>query len=140
MYQYRPLQERLEKKVLRVFKRIPELDYRIIRKCYMLDSGRFIPEQKVDVIITSPPYMRQLSYARDNRLRLWFIGINDWKQLDSKISPTSKNILTFADLALNYGIQSCHQKGSACLFWVTITATNIKCISPMLLLILQQRR
>jgi DNA modification methylase len=90
MYQYRPLQERLEKKVLRVFKRIPELDYRIIRKCYMLDSGRFIPEQKVDVIITSPPYMRQLSYARDNRLRLWFIGINDWKQLDSKISPTSK--------------------------------------------------
>ena len=41
----------------------------------------------VDAIITSPPYMRQLDYARDNRLRLWFLGVNDPRQLDHEISP-----------------------------------------------------
>jgi hypothetical protein len=32
----------------------------------------------VDAIITSPPYMNALDYARDNRLRLWFLGIDDY--------------------------------------------------------------
>jgi hypothetical protein len=41
----------------------------------------------VDAIITSPPYMRQLDYARDNRLRLWFLGVDDPNALDQTISP-----------------------------------------------------
>jgi tRNA G10 N-methylase Trm11 len=41
----------------------------------------------VDAIITSPPYMRQLDYARDNRLRLWFLGVDDPNTLDQVISP-----------------------------------------------------
>ena len=31
--------------------------------------------------------MRQLDYARDNRLRLWFLGVDDHRSLDRKISP-----------------------------------------------------
>ncbi|TAN63354.1 hypothetical protein EPN18_02675, partial [bacterium] len=69
MYEYRSVRERLEKKILRAFKRIPELDHGIMRKCHTLNSDKFVPKQKVNAIITSPPYMRQLSYARDNRLR-----------------------------------------------------------------------
>ena len=31
--------------------------------------------------------MRQLDYARDNRLRLWFLGVEDSRALDGEISP-----------------------------------------------------
>jgi DNA modification methylase len=48
---------------------------------------------KVDAIITSPPYMRQLDYGRDNRLRLWFLGVNDSTFLDHWISPRKEAFL-----------------------------------------------
>lgn len=90
MYEYRPLRERLEKKIIRAFRRIPELNYQVKRSCYMFSTNKFLPEYEVDTIITSPPYMRQLSYARDNRLRLWFLGVSNWKALDNEISPSSE--------------------------------------------------
>ncbi len=88
LYEYRPLQERLEKKVRRALKRTPDLDSAIERTCYMRDAAKFAPKRRVDAIITSPPYMRQLDYGRDNRLRLWFLGQQDWKSLDHSISPS----------------------------------------------------
>ncbi len=94
MYQYRSIRERLERKVIRMLKRIPRLNSKIIRKCYMRKTEKLIPEQKVNEIITSPPYMRQLSYGRDNRLRLWFLGLKDWKQLDNQISPSENDFIT----------------------------------------------
>jgi len=30
--------------------------------------------------------MKSLTYARDNRLRLWFLGHPNWEQLDKRIS------------------------------------------------------
>lgn len=90
MYEYRPLLERLEKKVIRAFRRIPKLNYQIKRKCHMVKSDKLVTEQRANAIITSPPYMRQLSYARDNRLRLWFLGVPDWKTLDDEISPSAE--------------------------------------------------
>lgn len=30
-------------------------------------------DQRVDAIVTSPPYMNALDYVRDNRLRMWFL-------------------------------------------------------------------
>jgi hypothetical protein len=93
LYEYRPVQERLEKKVLRSLKRIPSLDKEITRQCYMQDAATFIPNKEVNCIITSPAYMRRLDYARDNRLRLWFLGVQDWKSLDSIISPQEKSFL-----------------------------------------------
>ena len=93
LYQYRPVRERLEKKVIRALKRVPSLDYGLSRKWYMRDAAKLMPKQRVDVIITSPPYMRQLDYGRDNRLRLWFLEVQDWKPLDQIISPSEVKFL-----------------------------------------------
>lgn len=88
LYLYRPVRSRLEKKVTRALKNVPPLNYCILRKSYLEDSTKFRPVQNVQVIITSPPYMRNLDYARDNRLRLWLLGKYDWNSLDQVISPS----------------------------------------------------
>jgi tRNA G10 N-methylase Trm11 len=89
MYEYRNVYDRLLKKVKRTYKNIPDLDYSLNRKVCLGDSSRIILSKKrIATIITSPPYMKSLTYARDNRLRLWFLGIEDWKELDKAISPT----------------------------------------------------
>lgn len=93
LYEYRALYERLEKKVIRSFKNSPVLDYTIERNCFRKDAVSFFPEKIVDVIITSPPYMRKLDYARDNRLRLWFLGVNETKALDQLVSPSESVFL-----------------------------------------------
>jgi len=87
LYAYRSVRDRLEAKVKRALKRMPALDFSLSRCCYSKDAASFTPAERVDAIITSPPYMRQLDYGRDNRLRLWFLGEADWKALDETISP-----------------------------------------------------
>lgn len=87
LYEYRPLKERLEAKLIRAFRRVPDLDFKIGRKCNSKSADKLRPKLVVDAILTSPPYMRQLDYARDNRLRLWFLGCEDWHMLDDTISP-----------------------------------------------------
>lgn len=42
----------------------------------------YLPPASVDAVITSPPYMNALDYARDNRLRLWFLGVDDYTQIE----------------------------------------------------------
>ena len=37
--------------------------------------------------------MRQLDYAQDNRLRLWFLGVSDHTGLDNVISPRKSTFL-----------------------------------------------
>lgn len=87
LYEYRSLRNRLEAKVTRAFRRVPRLDYDLQRKCYAQAAHLLTPTAQVDAIITSPPYMRQLHYGRDNRLRLWFLGVDDSNRLDHAISP-----------------------------------------------------
>ncbi len=88
MYEYREVFPRLEAKIARVYKKIPRLDYSIEREVYKKDATKMKMIGKlVETIITSPPYMKSLTYARDNRLRLWFLGIEDWQKLDQSISP-----------------------------------------------------
>lgn len=87
MYGYRSLRDRLDAKVKRAFRRVPALDRSLVRNCFSKSAHSLTPKQKVDAIITSPPYMRQLDYARDNRLRLWFLGVEDSDALDGAISP-----------------------------------------------------
>lgn len=88
LYAYRSVRDRLEKKVRRIFKRVPELDRTLTRRCFQRDASAFVPPLPVDVIITSPPYMQQLDYGRDNRLRLWFLGVENWQALDRQVSPS----------------------------------------------------
>ena len=93
LYEYREVKERLRKKVMRTFKRVTALDHGLYRKCVMQNAVEFIPGRRINVIITSPPYMRQLDYGRDNRLRLWFLGVNDWRSLNKEISPPEKDFI-----------------------------------------------
>jgi hypothetical protein len=87
LYEYRAVRERLDAKINRAFRRVPKLDYDLKRACFAKSAHLLSPGAVVDTIITSPPYMRQLDYARDNRLRLWFLGVEHPNQLDKIISP-----------------------------------------------------
>jgi DNA modification methylase len=49
-----------------------------------------IDDESVDTIVSSPPYYGALDYARDNRLRLWFLGCRDWKELDASLTASGK--------------------------------------------------
>lgn len=93
LYEYRNVEERLKRKAIRAFKRLPILDANISRKCFQKDASRHKLKTQIDAIITSPPYMRQLDYGRDNRLRLWFLGVDDYKSLDQKISPRESSYI-----------------------------------------------
>ena len=93
-YNYRHVKDRLQKKVERALKRVPKLDFEIERRCEMRDARKYLPGERVNAIITSPPYMRQLDYARDNRLRLWLVGHSDWKELDNLISPRERQFVS----------------------------------------------
>ncbi|WNZ23613.1 hypothetical protein HJG54_12630 [Leptolyngbya sp. NK1-12] len=35
-----------------------------------------------------------MDYARDNRLRLWFLGFENWKELDASLTSSSKVYLS----------------------------------------------
>jgi len=89
LYSYRSLAERINRKVKRAFRRsqIHEgwsaADYEI-RRC----NARHLSfdAESMDFILSSPPYYGALDYARDNRLRLWFLGEKDWHRLDRRLT------------------------------------------------------
>ena len=93
MYAYRDLRSRLVAKVKRAYRRatLPvdweSRTYRVF-KSNVMDLS--IEKGVVDAIISSPPYFGALDYARDNRLRLWFLGCEDWKELDVSLTANAK--------------------------------------------------
>jgi len=96
MYSYRDVESRFIKKIQRVFKRISIFDNTLQRACFQKNAEELVlQDNSIDAIISSPPYMNALDYARDNRLRLWFLGENDYEKYDTK-SP--RNIEDFRNL------------------------------------------
>jgi DNA modification methylase len=93
MYQYRDLRSRLMAKVKRAYRR-PMLPSEWENRRYQVwqeNSMRLpIGNNTVNAIISSPPYFGALDYARDNRLRLWFLGCEDWKELDQSLTANKK--------------------------------------------------
>ncbi len=93
MYAYRDLRSRLLAKVRRAYRRPklppnwPQRRFRVWKRNAMHLP---IADESVDTIISSPPYFGALDYARDNRLRLWFLGCRDWKQLDASLTASRK--------------------------------------------------
>jgi len=91
-YEYREIRPRLISKIERAYRRFPSFDNKLSRRIYKGDTPvrmeDSFQENSVDAIITSPPYMNKLDYGRDNRLRLYFLGIEDYSELDG--SPESK--------------------------------------------------
>lgn len=113
-YEYRPIRPRLISKVERAYRRFPSFDDELIRKIWEGDSptiiGNQIPSDSVDALITSPPYMNKLDYGRDNRLRLFFIGVSDYTDLDG--SPKSKEEYRyFLDRFLSQSIRVLKEDG-----------------------------
>lgn len=93
LYEYRSVSDRLEAKVRRALRRVPPLDFTLTRRCYSRGADVIRLRGPVHSILTSPPYMRQLDYGRDNRLRLWFLGCDDWRSLDDAVSPREHEFL-----------------------------------------------
>lgn len=88
MYAYRDVRSRLQKKVERTLKHGIDLDFGVRRSVRRRNASNLSQKyEAVDCIITSPPYMSGLDYARDNRLRLWFCGVPNWMLLEGTLSP-----------------------------------------------------
>jgi len=96
MYAYRDLRSRLVAKVKRAYRRhMLPVDWEQRRyEVWKVNSMDLpIEDETVDTIISSPPYFGALDYARDNRLRLWFLGCKDWKELDETLTASRKAYL-----------------------------------------------
>ncbi len=52
-------------------------------------ASNYIPENSVDLTVTSPPFLNIVQYAKDNWLRCWFNNI-DVKEIEKKIFITDK--------------------------------------------------
>jgi len=91
MYSYRDLRSRLLAKVERAYRRTmftplrDQVNWKVLQENAMSLS---VDDESADVIISSPPYFGALDYARDNRLRLWFLDVSDWKQLDRSLTAS----------------------------------------------------
>jgi SAM-dependent methyltransferase len=91
MYRYRPVRPRLLAKIARAYRRFeppkPGLTRVVLR-----ENAMSLPceDNSVDAIISSPPYYGALDYGRDNRLRLWFLGVDDYRKIDDELTSNER--------------------------------------------------
>lgn len=93
MYSYRDLRSRLVAKVIRAYRRTGFTQIRNQMTWQVLQENTMnlsLPSNSIDAIVSSPPYFGALDYARDNRLRLWFLGVSDWKELDRSLTANDQ--------------------------------------------------
>ena len=86
LWAYRSLQPRILAKVTRTLRRpfpVPN-DGRHVSVRHQRIQDVELPD-RLDCLITSPPYMNALDYGRDNRLRLWFVDPTQPEELDRLI-------------------------------------------------------
>lgn len=90
LYTERDVFTRLVAKVRRTFRRPPK-PFVHPRQVLHTDARQFPSHERIDAIITSPPYMNELDYVRDNRLRLWFVEkrLPDGLDLDARNRETA---------------------------------------------------
>lgn len=116
LYEYREVGPRLINKIKRAFRRYQNYDPTLSRKCLQEDAAVVrLPDNSIDAIITSPPYMNALDYGRDNRLRLWFLGIDDYKHYDKKNPSSVKDFEFLMESTLN-NLKYPLKLGSHCIF------------------------
>lgn len=133
LYAYRPVRPRLEKKIFRVYNSLPSADFSLYRNVYQQDASALNLERKIDAIITSPPYMGQLDYARDNRLRLYLMGIDEWSVLNKSISPSATRFIEQFNLCLNSWRKSLRHGGKLAIFVGTTTNTTKKRLDDLVI-------
>ncbi len=88
LYSYRPLEGRLIKKIERSYRRT-NIDEQWNNRTFDIrnEDARVLSfrRESMDLVVTSPPYLNTLTYGRDNRLRLWFLGQPNWQSLDKRL-------------------------------------------------------
>ncbi len=91
MYRYRPVRPRLLAKIARAYRRF-EPPKPGLRGVVLRENAMSLPleNNSVDAVISSPPYYGALDYGRDNRLRLWFLGVEDYRQIDLKLTSNER--------------------------------------------------
>lgn len=91
MYRYRPVRPRLLAKIARAYRRFSPPKPGLMR-VVLRENAMSLPceSNSVDAIISSPPYYGALDYGRDNRLRLWFLGVNDYRKVDAKLTSNER--------------------------------------------------
>lgn len=116
LYAYRDVGPRLICKIKRAFRRFPNYNPTLIKKCFQVDATELrLSDDSIDAVITSPPYMNTLDYGRDNRLRLWFLGIEDYKYYDNK-NPSSIRDFEFLLEHTLKNLKYSLKKNSFCIF------------------------
>lgn len=93
MYAYRDLRSRLLAKIERAYRRtlFTENMNKVTAQVYEVNAMSLPLESgSIDCIVSSPPYFGALDYARDNRMRLWFLGVPDWKKLDKSLTASEQ--------------------------------------------------
>lgn len=129
LYCYREVGPRLINKIKRTYKRFSPIDSKLSKLCFQQDATCLkIPDFSISSVITSPPYMNTLDYGRDNRLRLWFLGVDDYRYYDKK-NPTT--IQGFRNLMINTmnNLKSCIKDGSYLVFILGDVKTSNKSIN-----------
>lgn len=123
MYEYRELRPRMIAKVQRAFKKAKTLNGRgeFRQSCV---ENLTLPE-KIDCVITSPPYMNMLDYGRDNRLRLWFLNPTASKFVDNPVTE-QKKAFCCAISALGEKIEESLRPGGYCVLVVGETAKKFQ--------------
>ena len=93
MYAYRDWSSRLLAKVKRAYRRhrLPATWEQRQYQIWQANAMNLpVEDDTADAIISSPPYFGALDYARDNRLRLWFLGCEDWRELEASLTANSR--------------------------------------------------
>lgn len=102
LYEYRQVRSRLQKKVERTLKHGIPMAESISRNAEIGDAASArLDSVEIDCIVTSPPYMSELDYGRDNRIRLWFCGHDDWRTVDSQVSLGRSAFMSLMERCLN---------------------------------------
>jgi Putative RNA methylase family UPF0020 len=108
LYEERDVLSRLQAKVRRTYRRVPD-QLTTVRRVLDTDARSFPRMRNIDAVITSPPYMNELDYVRDNRLRLWFIDKslpNDIETVGTNRKKAFEELMTTVCCRLAPGIRS----------------------------------
>jgi DNA modification methylase len=91
MYAYRDVRSRFLAKVRRAYRRRALIDASLPRRVLSENAMNLsVEDESIDAIISSPPYFGALDYGRDNRLRLWFLGVDDYKDVDARLTSSDR--------------------------------------------------
>lgn len=88
LYNYRDVRSRLFAKIKRSYRRhqLPSTwEQRHFQVWQTSATQLAIADEMVDTVISNPPHVGAFDVMRDQRLRLWFLGYEDWATLNATL-------------------------------------------------------